>query len=102
MPKLSRWGNSLGVRIPDVAGGALCGAALQHIGVDEMAFSLSAQQKGLFGQLLVGHDHGDAAHAQQLGIGTVYQEVNLCTNLTIGENVMLAPQVVQKECRMCI
>jgi hypothetical protein len=32
-----------------------------------MAFSLAAQQKGLFGQLLVGHDHGDAAHAQQLG-----------------------------------
>jgi hypothetical protein len=32
-----------------------------------MAFSLAAQQEGLFGQLLVGHDHGDATHAQQLG-----------------------------------
>ena len=27
--------------------------------------------------------------AQNAGIATVYQEVNLCTNLTIGENVML-------------
>ena len=29
------------------------------------------------------------ASAQAAGISTVYQEVNLCTNLTIGENVML-------------
>lgn len=29
------------------------------------------------------------ADAQDAGIATVYQEVNLCTNLTIGENVML-------------
>ncbi len=29
------------------------------------------------------------ADAQQAGISTVYQEVNLCTNLTVGENVML-------------
>ena len=27
--------------------------------------------------------------AQQAGISTVYQEVNLCTNLSVGENVML-------------
>ena len=30
-----------------------------------------------------------AADAQEAGISTVYQEVNLCTNLTVGENVML-------------
>jgi simple sugar transport system ATP-binding protein len=29
------------------------------------------------------------ADAQDAGIATVYQEVNLCTNLSIGENVML-------------
>lgn len=29
------------------------------------------------------------ADAQNAGIATVYQEVNLCTNLSIGENVML-------------
>ncbi|MBO1752086.1 sugar ABC transporter ATP-binding protein [Actinotalea sp. BY-33] len=29
------------------------------------------------------------ADAQAAGISTVYQEVNLCTNLTVGENVML-------------
>lgn len=33
---------------------------------------------------------GDAQHA---GIATVYQEVNLCTNLSIGENVMLGHEV---------
>lgn len=32
--------------------------------------------------------HG-TADAQAAGISTVYQEVNLCTNLSIGENVML-------------
>ncbi|GAB3147671.1 sugar ABC transporter ATP-binding protein [Microbacterium neimengense] len=31
--------------------------------------------------------------AQDAGISTVYQEVNLCTNLTIGENVMLGHEV---------
>ena len=31
--------------------------------------------------------------AQNAGIATVYQEVNLCTNLTIGENVMLGHEV---------
>ena len=29
------------------------------------------------------------ADAQAAGISTVYQEVNLCTNLSVGENVML-------------
>ncbi|WP_333810745.1 sugar ABC transporter ATP-binding protein [Timonella senegalensis] len=33
------------------------------------------------------------ADAQDAGISTVYQEVNLCTNLTIGENVMLGHEV---------
>jgi simple sugar transport system ATP-binding protein len=36
--------------------------------------------------------HG-TAEAQAAGISTVYQEVNLCTNLTIGENVMLGHEV---------
>jgi len=33
------------------------------------------------------------ASAQAAGISTVYQEVNLCANLTIGENVMLGHEV---------
>jgi galactofuranose transport system ATP-binding protein len=28
-------------------------------------------------------------HSQELGISTVYQEVNMCTNLSIAENIML-------------
>src|ERR1700751_4318545 len=28
-------------------------------------------------------------HAQQLGISTVYQEVNLCPNLTVAENIFI-------------
>jgi len=36
--------------------------------------------------------HG-TADAQRAGISTVYQEVNLCTNLSIGENVMLGHEV---------
>lgn len=28
-------------------------------------------------------------HAQTLGISTVYQEVNLCTNLTVAENILI-------------
>ncbi len=28
-------------------------------------------------------------HAQQLGISTVYQEVNLCANLSVAENIFL-------------
>lgn len=31
----------------------------------------------------------DPAHAQRLGISTVYQEVNLCPNLSVAENIML-------------
>jgi len=33
------------------------------------------------------------ADAQSAGISTVYQEVNLCDNLTVGENVMLGHEV---------
>ena len=33
------------------------------------------------------------ADAQDAGISTVYQEVNLCPNLTIGENVMLGHEI---------
>ena len=36
---------------------------------------------------------GGTADAQAAGISTVYQEVNLCTNLSIGENVMLGHEV---------
>ena len=36
---------------------------------------------------------GGTSDAQNAGISTVYQEVNLCTNLTIGENVMLGHEV---------
>ncbi len=32
---------------------------------------------------------GSTADAQRAGISTVYQEVNLCPNLSVGENVML-------------
>jgi len=28
-------------------------------------------------------------HAQELGISTVYQEINLCTNLSVAENILL-------------
>lgn len=34
----------------------------------------------------------DPLHAQRLGIGTVYQEVNLLTNLTVAENLFLGRQ----------
>ena len=33
------------------------------------------------------------ADAQEAGVSTVYQEVNLCSNLSIGENVMLGHEV---------
>ncbi len=33
------------------------------------------------------------ADAQAAGIATVYQEVNLCQNLTVGENVMLGQEI---------
>lgn len=44
------------------------------------------------GEIIVGGESRrftGTASAQAAGISTVYQEVNLCTNLTIGENVML-------------
>ncbi|MBV9788544.1 MAG: sugar ABC transporter ATP-binding protein, partial [Chloroflexi bacterium] len=28
-------------------------------------------------------------HAQMLGISTVYQEINLCTNISVAENILL-------------
>lgn len=28
-------------------------------------------------------------HAQELGISTVYQEINLCTNITVAENILI-------------
>ncbi|RPI31060.1 MAG: sugar ABC transporter ATP-binding protein, partial [Chloroflexota bacterium] len=28
-------------------------------------------------------------HAQELGISTVYQEINLCPNLTVAENILI-------------
>ncbi|HYF61413.1 MAG TPA: sugar ABC transporter ATP-binding protein, partial [Herpetosiphonaceae bacterium] len=28
-------------------------------------------------------------HAQELGVSTVYQEINLCTNISVAENIML-------------
>jgi monosaccharide-transporting ATPase len=31
-------------------------------------------------------------HAQEIGISTVYQEVNLCPNLTVAENIMIGRQ----------
>ena len=34
-------------------------------------------------------EFSSTADAQAAGISTVYQEVNLCTNLSVGENVML-------------
>jgi galactofuranose transport system ATP-binding protein len=42
------------------------------------------------GQPRVFHTTSDA---QSAGISTVYQEVNLCTNLSVGENVMLGHEV---------
>src|SRR5690625_2101145 len=35
----------------------------------------------------------NTSDAQDAGVSTVYQEVNLCTNLSIGENVMLGNEV---------
>jgi galactofuranose transport system ATP-binding protein len=42
------------------------------------------------GRLSVFHTTADA---QAAGISTVYQEVNLCTNLSVGENVMLGNEI---------
>jgi monosaccharide-transporting ATPase len=35
-------------------------------------------------------------HAQELGISTVYQEVNLCPNLTVAENVLIGRQPMRR------
>ena len=35
----------------------------------------------------------NTSDAQDAGVSTVYQEINLCTNLSIGENVMLGNEV---------
>ncbi len=48
------------------------------------------------GQILISGEERrltGTADAQAAGIATVYQEVNLCANLTIGENVMLGHEV---------
>jgi len=39
------------------------------------------------------HRFGSTAQAQAAGIATVYQEVNLCGNLSVAENVMLGHEV---------
>lgn len=36
---------------------------------------------------------GGTADAQDAGVWTVYQEVNLCANLSVGENVMLGQEI---------
>jgi len=44
------------------------------------------------GEIVVGgqpRSFSSTADAQEAGISTVYQEVNLCANLSVGENVML-------------
>jgi simple sugar transport system ATP-binding protein len=58
-------------------------------------------------KILTGADHADKGtiefdgrvvairsplHAQELGISTVYQEVNLCPNLTVAENLLIGRQ----------
>ena len=48
------------------------------------------------GEIVIDGEHRrlrGTADAQAAGIAVVYQEVNLCTNLTIGENVMLGHEV---------
>ncbi|MEU3449178.1 sugar ABC transporter ATP-binding protein [Streptomyces thermolilacinus] len=35
------------------------------------------------------HSFGDPLQAQQAGISTVYQEVNLCPNLSVAENILI-------------
>ncbi len=39
------------------------------------------------------HQFHSTAQAQEAGISTVYQEVNLCSNLSVAENVMLGHEV---------
>ncbi|GAA1002077.1 sugar ABC transporter ATP-binding protein [Subtercola frigoramans] len=48
-----------------------------------------AVDSGTIVVLGVERDFNGTADAQAAGISTVYQEVNLCINLTVGENVML-------------
>jgi simple sugar transport system ATP-binding protein len=36
------------------------------------------------------------SHAQQMGISTVYQEVNLCTNLSVAENIFIGRQPMKQ------
>src|SRR5687768_10150570 len=31
-------------------------------------------------------------HAREMGISTVYQEINLCTNLSVAENIMIGQE----------
>jgi simple sugar transport system ATP-binding protein len=38
------------------------------------------------------------SHAQELGISTVYQEVNLCTNLSVAENIFIGREPMKKGC----
>ncbi|SDU84941.1 sugar ABC transporter ATP-binding protein [Jiangella alkaliphila] len=48
------------------------------------------------GQILVAGEErrfSGTADAQAAGVATVYQEVNLCANLSVGENVMLGHEV---------
>ena len=33
--------------------------------------------------------------AQDNGISTVYQEVNLCPNLTVAENIFMGPEIIK-------
>ncbi|MFI6262466.1 sugar ABC transporter ATP-binding protein [Micromonospora sp. NPDC051006] len=51
--------------------------------IDSGSILIAGEQRNLHG----------TAEAQAAGISTVYQEVNLCANLTIGENVMLGHEV---------
>ncbi len=48
------------------------------------------------GEIVINGEHRrlhGTADAQAAGVSVVYQEINLCTNLTIGENVMLGHEV---------
>ncbi|GAH12151.1 unnamed protein product, partial [marine sediment metagenome] len=39
--------------------------------------------------------HLNPKQVQELGISTIYQELNLCSNLTVGENIYLGKEPVQ-------
>jgi len=53
-------------------------------------YSVDAGTITVAGELRVFHGTADA---QSAGVSTVYQEVNLCTNLSVGENVMLGHEL---------